>query len=205
MLAAASLVVPFCVGFEYSTQRNRAPLTPLFMAAPAEKKALPKATFLLVDVAGKVRHPGLQKLPNGARVFQAIEAAGGALENDALQKLNLAESVRDGQKIVVGETLTVVPTNVTTARSSTRSLQNGAAEAVSAPRKSSLKALPTSPININTASLAELETLPGVGPALASRVVAARAQKRLSNTNDLDAISGIGPKKLEAMRPFVSF
>ncbi len=201
VLCAAALIVPFCGGFEYSKGRSQAPLPPLFRAAPEDQASRSTNKILLIDIMGKVRRPGLQKLPQGSRVFQALQAAGGATDEKAAQTLNLAELLHDGQKLVVGE-----PQAAALPLSSTRIGQVAPSGTKNAgTKRTARKALPTAPINVNTATLEELEQLPGVGPALASRITAARAQKKLENLSDLDAVSGIGPKKLEAMRPFVRF
>ena len=120
-----------------------------------------------VHVAGDVKSPGLYELKSGARVAEAIEAAGGAMNAADMDALNLARPVRDGERIAVG-----------------------ASEAQAGGL-----------VNLNTASEAELVTLPGVGPVLAARIISHReANGPFTSVDDLDAVSGVGPAVLAGLR-----
>ena len=126
---------------------------------------------VVVSVVGQVVHPGLVTVPTGARVADAIEAAGGLLPGADPASVNLAAVVADGQQIAVG-----VP----------------GAPAVGGAGG------PPGPggglVNLNTASVAELDTLPGIGPVLAERIVAYRtAQGPFASVDALDDVPGIGP------------
>lgn len=204
-------------------QQSKSPLPPLFRSAPEqnagpknEKAARGKGDFLLVHVTGKVKHPGLQRLPADSRVFEAIKACGGTTDVVALNALNLAERVRDGEKIVVGASPRVLQLparmeatsiGIAGAEMTSRTPPESASSSLirTKRRTTQRKALPASPINLNTASARELEALPGVGPAIANRIVAARKESRFNGLNDLDRVKGIGPKKLEEMRPYAAF
>lgn len=140
--------------------------------------AAPSSPSLTVHVAGLVKFPGVYKLKDGSRVTDAVEAAGGALEGADLHSLNLAARVSDGEKITVSAP--------------------GAASEPSAPGQSSGK------VNLNTASIEELERLPGVGPVLAKRIVEYRAKKRFSSVKQLLEVEGVGPKKFASLRDLVA-
>jgi competence protein ComEA len=146
------------------------------------------AGIVLVHVVGQVRHPGVVRLPAGARVEQALEAAGGATSKADLVRVNLARPVVDGEQIVVpkpGEPMT------------------GAAGVVGGPLAPGSTG-PAAPVDLNTAGLVELDSLPGVGPVLAQRILDWRAQNgRFSTVDELGEVSGIGDKVLENLRPLV--
>ncbi len=140
---------------------------------PDTKKA-PRGIF--VHVAGAVVRPGLYELPNGARVDEAVRKAGGAKSDANLDALNLAAKVKDGDKVLVPGPPT----------------EGGGPEG--ATDGSGL-------INLNTASLAELDGLPGIGPALAQRIIDHRAKNGgFQRLEDLLDVPGIGPAKFEEIR-----
>ncbi|SDW50158.1 competence protein ComEA [Arthrobacter sp. yr096] len=150
------------------------------------------STKLLVHVAGAVQKPGVVSLPPGSRVFQAIDAAGGATTNAELGGLNLAEVVQDGAKVRVpalGEAEQPSPSAPAgSASGSTGNSTGGGAK-----------------ININTASLEELGTLPRVGPVTAQRIVDWRKEHgQFASVDELDAVDGIGPKLMESLKDLVT-
>ena len=114
---------------------------------------------MVVAVAGKVRRPGLVRLPAGARLADAVEAAGGALPGVDVALLNPARKVTDGELILVG--VTAPP---------------GRPAPVRRPAAVRRVAPAAGPVNLNTATLAQLDTLPGVGPVLAQRILDHREQ-----------------------------
>jgi len=149
-------------------------------------------TSLVVHVAGEVRHPGVYHLAAGARVVDAVESAGGLLGNAAGDALNLARQVTDGEQIVVP---------------STDAVANGTAQAGSVPAPvGSAGSAPQAgaPVNINTADEAALDTLPGVGPSTAQKIIADREQNgAFASPEDLGRVSGIGPKRLESLKDLI--
>ncbi len=168
--------------------------------APSPAGSAPAAgPGLTVHVVGAVKRPGLYHLPEGARVDEAVRAAGGANRGAGLSLLNLAARLVDGTQLRVpaaGEE----PAGPYAARSGTEpggSASPGAGSGVGASG---------GVVRVNSASQAELETLPGVGPALAQRIIAFRTSHGpLQGEEDLDAIAGIGPAMLEKLRGSVSY
>jgi competence protein ComEA len=136
--------------------------------------AAPPSAVLVVAVTGKVRRPGLVRVPAGARVADAIEAAGGALPGTDLSAVNLARKVTDGELIVVG-----VPP------------PPGPAGGPGA----------TAPVNLNTATAEQLQTLPGVGPVLAQRIIAYRDEHGgFKAVSELRRVSGIGDARYNELK-----
>jgi len=146
-----------------------------------------KVEKVVVHVCGAVRAPGVYELESNERVVKAIEMAGGATEEAKLDALNLAAKLVDGQKIYVpreGETPPVVVS----------SASGGSNSTVSAGL-----------INLNAATLEELDTLPGIGPVLAQRIIDYReAHKGFTSVSELQEVSGIGPKKFADIKDKVT-
>ena len=135
--------------------------------------------------------PGVYELQPGQRVTDAIDAAGGALADADADALNLAAPVADGDRIAV-------PT-VGEASALGGDADVGHSHAAAA------GAAAGSPIDLNTAGVAELETLPGVGPATAAAIVEHREQQGpYATIDDLEAVRGIGPAKIDAIRDLVT-
>jgi|1186.fasta_scaffold24694_1 competence protein ComEA len=142
---------------------------------------------VVVDVAGKVRHPGLVRAPTGSRVADVLALAGGPLPGVDLTPLNLARQVTDGEQIVVGLPAPPEPTN-----------PPGATTPASPGTASSTV------VNLNTATLDQLDALPGVGPVLAQRILDYRTQNGPFTTIDqLQEVPGVGPKKFDSLKPHV--
>jgi competence protein ComEA len=139
----------------------------------------------VVDVAGKVRRPGVATLPAGSRVVDAIRQAGGARPGVDLTSLNLARVLTDGEQILVG----VAPA------------PGVAASASSQPGASPGGAL----VNLNTATLDELDSLPGVGPVTAQKILDWRtAHGSFTAIDELLEVDGIGEKTLADMAPHLT-
>lgn len=149
---------------------------------------------IYVHVCGQVKKPGVYQLPGNSRVFQAIEKAGGPGEKADLEFLNLAQELTDGSKIYLpgkGEAPLA------------QKLAGSVAESPAAqqPRAAAPKKTLTGKINLNTANSTQLQLLPGVGPAIASRILSHRQSiGRFTSIEQLLDVSGIGPKTLEKLR-----
>lgn len=177
-LLGAGLVVVLAAGYLLSRHPAAAPAAPP-PALPAAPLPSPTAASIVVDVGGRVRHPGLVTLPQGARVADAIAAAGGALRPADVAAIDLAARVSDGQLLLIG-----VPGGVA-------GPAGGAASA--------------GPIDLNSATADQLDALPGVGPVLAQRIVDWRqAHGGFRSVDDLQQVPGIGARKFSDLKALVS-
>jgi competence protein ComEA len=138
-----------------------------------------------------VSRPGVYELDPSARVIDAVTAAGGSVAGADLDGLNLAAPLVDGQRVYVPHVGEVDP---------------AAVPAGGAPAPTGLEGgAPRGPVNLNTATAAELESLPGVGPATAATIVDDRTRNGpFASVDDLERVPGIGPAKLAALREQVT-
>ncbi len=139
---------------------------------------------IVVHVAGAVRHPGVYRLRDGTRVAAAIHRAGGPTRRANLDALNLAAKLADGRQVLVP------------ARAATTS---GGTPAASGSASAGL------PVNLNSATVEELDALDGIGPTTAQKIVDYREQHGgFGSVDELDQVDGIGPARLEALRDQVT-
>lgn len=167
-----------------------------------------------VHVVGLVAKPGVYDLPLGSRLEDAITAAGGAAKDADLEGLNLAQRVEDGSQIRVGAKgnqpvpLAGLPPSGLAIEGPIPSGVSTSTAAGGSPRTSSSSRTAARPaaksISLNNATAAELDRLPGVGPATAAKIIEYRKQHGgFSSVDELLAVRGIGPKKLADIRPYV--
>lgn len=153
------------------------------------------ATSVRVHVAGKVATPSVVSVPSGARVVDAITAAGGMAKDADLASVNLARPAVDGEQIVVLAHGEQAPPQAPAP----------AKPGVSASSPAAQSPAGTAQVNLNTADLAQLETLPGVGPVLAERIIQWRTDNgKFTSVEDLDEVSGVGEKTFERLAPLVT-
>jgi len=134
-------------------------------------------TLLIINVAGKVKNPGVYQLPLGSRVVDALEAAGQQLKGVDISDINLARVLVDGEQILIGSNRTVSG--------------KVAAKKISA----------DNPLDINRATIAQLDTLPGIGPVTAQRIIDYRTKAgRINAVDELKKISGLGGVKFEEIK-----
>lgn len=161
-------------------------------ASPSPAAAAP----LVVYVCGAVRSPGVYTFAPGARVADLIDRAGGATGAAELETINLAAVLTDGQQVVVprrGETAAA------TAAGDPAAAATGSGGAAAAP------AVPGALVNLNTATLAELDTLPGVGPSTAQKILDYRTSSGgFKSVDDLKNVSGIGDVRFAELKDLVT-
>jgi len=160
---------------------------PVQTPASATPSATKSATKIVVHVLGAVRRPGLVKLPENARVQDAIDASGGLTRRANPGELNLAQVLNDGQQVVIGTT------------------QDPAGEVREQPGSSTSSGSAASgALDLNRASQTKLEELPGIGPVIAQAILTWREQHgRFTRVEELQEVDGIGPKTYAQIAPHV--
>ena len=154
---------------------------PVRVSAPARTAT---AAQLYVNVVGAVRRPGLYRLPEGARVADALARAGGVTRRAQVELVNLAARVADGEQVVV-------PRRGAAGAAPVAAGGGGAAS--------------SGPVHLNSATIEQLDALPGVGPVTAQKIVDYRQEHGgFKSVDDLDAVPGIGPARLENLRGLVT-
>lgn len=158
---------------------------------------VPASSTLRIHVAGAVKKPGVYSLSSADRVVDAVRAAGGATSAADLEGINLAQTLVDTEQVYIPtrasrkSKVTVAPRHKPTRSSTPTTLASAA----------SPSGTTTSRVNLNTATAAELDALPGVGPSTAQAIISHRTQKGVfSKVEDLLNVAGIGPSKLAALR-----
>jgi competence protein ComEA len=147
---------------------------------------------IAVHVAGAVNHPGVVELHAGARVIDAVEAVGGALVEGDLDRLNLAAKVTDGQRVYVAKVGQADP-GAAAAGDGTGGVDDPGGGTTGGK------------VNLNTATQAQLEELPGIGPTYAEAILAERQRRGgFTSVNDLRSVRGIGDKRFAELAPLVT-
>lgn len=145
-------------------------------------------TAIVVDVSGKVRSPGLRRLPAGSRVEDALRAAGGVRPGANTEGLNRARLLVDGEQVLVGVTGPVMGGG---------SSATGIGGSVSG-------AAPSAPVSLNTATVDQLDTLPGVGPVLAQHIIDYRTRHGgFRSVDELREVNGIGDRRFSDLQKLV--
>jgi competence protein ComEA len=179
LVAAVVLLVVLVSAGRVLLRPSRASVPPPVHVAPVT--APTKAKRVFVDVVGAVRRPGLYRLPEGARVADAVRRAGGPTPKAQLELVNLAALIADGEQVVVPR------------RGSAVAAAGGSG------------ATPSGPVHLNSATVDQLDELPGVGPVTAQKIVDYRAAHGgFSSVDELDAVPGIGPARLADLRSLVA-
>jgi competence protein ComEA len=185
VLYVAAVAIVLLVGFKYQPGTSSSSGYPSSSSeSPASTPATPvDAAVVVVDVSGAVHRPGVYRLASGSRVLQAVRRAGPRRRAD-LASVNLAARLSDGEQVVVpvrGRGGTAAPSDPASA------------------------AAPAAPVSLNSGTLEQLETLDGIGPSLAQRIIDYRtAHGGFRSLDELDQVSGIGPAHLAALHGHVT-
>jgi competence protein ComEA len=157
---------------------------------------------IVVQISGHVKKPGLVKLKSGARIQDALEQSGGVSQDADSSRVNLADPVVDGEKIYIPSIDDPESVAVTTLPSApTQFVGGGGGTKPSGRASASAPNVQGGLVSLNSASAAELDTLPGVGPATAAKIIEFRNQiGGFKSIEQLMDVKGIGPKKFEKMR-----
>lgn len=196
-IALGVLVIAIVAGAAYAYARSLPKSAPESVASPiptaeATGSLEPgSSAAVFVHVAGAVNRPGVYELPAGARVIDGVDAAGGARPDADLSSINLARALTDGERVYIPRRGEVPPASVAPPDPSGGG--GGGSSNVSGK------------VNINTASVSELEQLPGIGEVIAQRIVDYRTQHGPYKTvRDLLKVEGIGEKKFESIKDHVT-
>ncbi|MCX7667450.1 MAG: ComEA family DNA-binding protein [Atribacterota bacterium] len=158
----------------------------------AQQKLSQKEDIIIVQVDGAVKQPGIYKVKEGTRIFELLEKAGGTTENAVLNDMNLAQPAYDGQRVFIPSRTENTPSSFST--NLTQFLPQSDTSSVA------------KRVNVNTASKEELISLPGIGEAIAQRIIEYRqTHGPFHKPEDLLEVKGIGPKKLDQIRDLISF
>lgn len=186
LIAAGCLVLLVFLGSKLLAR----PQTDVGLAPPAAPptETATTAAPVVVDVVGAVRRPGLYRLAQGTRIADAVARAGGATPKADLALINLAAPLADGEQVVVPRRGSAAP---------------GAAGGASGSGASG--AAPAGPVHLSTATLEQLDSLPGIGPVTAQKILDYRQkQGAFTSVDELDAVPGIGPARLDQLEDLVA-
>ena len=175
---ALVIVFALCLGlggfFLLNSKPTAAPEIVQDLVIPIQETA---TSEVIVNVAGKVANPGVYKLPMGSRVVDAISLAGNQLKGVDISDINLARILVDGEQILVGT------------------------PPAAAAKKAAAKISTSNPLDLNRATAAQLDTLPGIGPVTAQRILDYRSKVgRINSVDELKKISGLGGAKFEEIK-----
>ncbi|MCU1362099.1 MAG: comEA [Ilumatobacteraceae bacterium] len=183
-----------------SSTADSLPMAPTASTVVVDESSTTSTTVALpivVHVAGHVVAPGVYTLVPGARVVDAVHMAGGATSSAQPDAINLAQPLHDGDRVYVPgvDDASGVPAGVTSSLGTATVGATG----------SGADAVPVGPVDLNSATVEQLDALPGVGPSTAAAIVAHReANGPFASVDDLDSVRGIGPTKLDALRGLVT-
>jgi competence protein ComEA len=185
-LLVACVLVVVLVGGSRLVSRGGTATTAPPPILPTATASTTTAAPVVVHVVGAVRRPGLYRLSQGARVADAVVRAGGATRKADVSLVNLAALVSDGEQVAVPRRGAAVAAGVAGAGAGATGVAAG-------------------PVHLNSATIEQLDTLPGVGPVTAQKIVDYRQKHgAFTSVDELDAVPGIGPARLDELRDLVA-
>ncbi|MEA2450150.1 MAG: competence protein ComEA [Thermoleophilaceae bacterium] len=185
--ALAAFVVVL-LGARFAHGKSSAPAAPVSVKPAASSPHRGAGKPLVVDVAGEVRRPGLQRVPHGSRAGDAVRAAGGMTGRADGAAVNLAAPLADGQQVVV-------PRRGAAAAGAVASSADPAAAG----------GAPSAPVSLSTATVAQLDTIDGIGPTLAGRIVQYRTEHGgFRSVSELQQVDGIGEQRFATLKQAVT-
>jgi competence protein ComEA len=194
ILAAVACAFAAVQAFQHRARVTDVPVTavgvstPAASTSPAAGATATAAALVVVHVVGRVARPGVVRLPVGSRVQDAVSAAGGPVHGADLSTLNLARVLADGEQVVVGDRSSASPATSTPSPTGSGGQLTGSGR-----------------VNLNSATLAELDGLPHIGPVLAQRILDFRTEHgRFASVDELNEVSGIGEKTFADLQPLVT-
>lgn len=175
VLAIVALVLFFSLGKEKLEQ----PQVQALMEVQSEN-AEAEVSLIMIHITGRIKAPGVVRLPANARLLDAVEAAGGLQPDADSERINLSMKLKDEDRIhipAIGEESDIIPVGVSTEKGQ---------------------------VDLNHATQAELESLPGIGPALSKRILDYRESTPFTAIEDIKNVSGIGDKLFEGMKEYIT-
>jgi len=158
-----------------------------------------KEERIIVHITGEVKHWGVLELEKGSRIIDAVNKAGGFTDEADIEKVNLAYELTDGVKVYIPSKNIDKESNITTQKYIT--MESGDNEIV---EETEMKQSGNTLVNINEATQTELETLPGIGPSIALKIISYRKENgKFSSIEDIKNVSGIGENKFESIRELI--
>jgi competence protein ComEA len=162
---------------------------------PVTLEPAPTQAPIVIQIMGEVVKPGVYSMPDGSRVQDAVDAAGGLLADADTGSLNLAARLEDGQQVVISSSGSALTTPTPT-HSPFTVLTTLTPRVTTTPRSAL--------VNINTATLQQLDTLPGIGPVTAQSIVTYRQQHPFQHIEDIMNVPGIGPATFDRIRALIT-
>ena len=203
MMGLASVLV-FGAGFAGRKYLNR-PTELKFETKPTAVAVTPKTSDpvdVVIHIAGAVKSPGVYHLANGQRVNDAIEKAGGSLPEADLEQVNLAAKALDGTMLYIPKKQEPLKPGIDSNYVGKSGKSSYSSKPVAEARGTKVKA--SGMVSLNTASSSQLESLPGIGPSMAQRILEYRKEHGgFGSIDELRSVKGIGAKKLDKMRKFL--
>jgi competence protein ComEA len=188
LLAGAALLAALLLGSRLLSHGGSAASPPSTLPPSVFSTTTTTPARVVVHVVGAVRRAGLYRLTQGDRVADAVARAGGATRKADLSLVNLAALVSDGEQVVVPRRGAAV-----------------AAAGAAGGAASGASGIPAGPVHLNSATIEQLDALPGVGPVTAQKIIDYRqTHGAFTSVDELDAVSGIGPARLDSLRDLVA-